>query len=105
MVKKIQSRPAVHDERTKPRTPVKVGLILECSNNGPDQQVCTYLINWLEPTIEVVNRPLQNKKNLLAKCGDVAALLLKDGCKRVIIVWDLFPPPHDTTQKPCRYQD
>jgi len=84
---------------------MKVGLILECRPNGPDQQVCEYLIKWLRPNTEVVSRTLLNKKNLVAQCGETAALLLGDNCHRVVIVWDLYPPPHDTRQNPCRFKD
>jgi Domain of unknown function (DUF4276) len=84
---------------------MKIGLILECGPNGPDQQVCEYLINWLRPNAKVVSRTLQNKKNLVSRCGETAALLLNDDCHHVVIVWDLYPPPHDSRQNPCRFED
>jgi hypothetical protein len=84
---------------------MKIGLILECGPHGPDQQVCEYLIRWLRPNSQVVSRTLLNKKTLIARCGETASLLLNDNCHRVVIVWDLYPPPHDTVQKVCRFAD
>jgi hypothetical protein len=84
---------------------MKVGLVLECAPNGPDQQVCEFLVKWLRPNTQVVSRTLLNKKNLMAQCGETTALLFKDDCQRVVIVWDLYPPPHNTRQDACRFED
>jgi hypothetical protein len=53
--------------------------------------------------------PLDNKRRLLAECGREAALLLADGCDRVIVAWDLVPAPFDDAKKgkrrPCRHDE
>lgn len=72
---------------------------------GPDQQVCAYLVKQLRPDTEVVSRTLVNKKKLMADCGEIAALLLRDNCHRVVIVWDLYPPWRQKGEKPCRCED
>lgn len=82
---------------------MKVGLILECTADGPDKTVCEYLVRMLDPTIEPSSVTLTNKRILIQESGKVAAQLLADGCKRVVIVWDLHPPWRDT--KPCRRED
>ena len=84
---------------------MKIGLILECSPNGPDQQVCEYLVKQLRPDTEIVSRTLINKKNLINDCGEQAALLLQENCQRVVIVWDLYPPWRPKGEKPCRCED
>jgi len=81
---------------------MKIGLIFECGPQGADQQVCEYLAGKLRPGVTLVPRTLDNKANLLASAGLVAADLLADGCERVLIVWDLRPAWPDKTHKPCR---
>ena len=47
---------------------------------------------------------LGNKRNLLDACGESAEALLKIGCEKVIIIWDLYPSfKHDAD--PCRHND
>lgn len=82
---------------------MQVGLILEGIRDGADQKVCEHLAERIRPGIEVVCRPLGPKPNLIAKCGSVAAQLLKDGCERVVIIWDLYPAWREG--KPCRKKD
>ena len=84
---------------------MKIGLILECAPNGPDQHVCTRLVNLLLPDAEVSFTTLINKPNLLIKCGESAASHFKEGCDRVIIVWDLYPAWREKGEKPCWHQD
>jgi hypothetical protein len=83
---------------------MKVGLVLECMKDGPDQKVLEPLVKKLasRPN-EVTSRTLGNKPKLLSGCGPVASELLKDRCDRVLIVWDLWPAwsSHD----PCRKKD
>jgi len=83
---------------------MKVGFILECGPEGPDVQVCRHLVHKLDPKIEFVPSTLDNKKNLLEDCGAVAKVLL-DECKKVIVVWDLYPAWRERGVRPCRYED
>lgn len=84
---------------------MKIGLILECAPEGPDQQVCEHLLGRLRPNADVLSVTLGNKLNLIARCGDAAAQLLAEDCQRVIIVWDLYPPWRPRGEKPCRRED
>jgi hypothetical protein len=83
----------------------KVGMILECGPDGADVQVCTHLGARLNAAIEVSSITLDNKPNLIENCGAAAARLLEDGCKRVLVVWDLFPPWRQRPLRPCRHKD
>lgn len=82
---------------------MKIGLILECIAGGADELVCRHLIGLLQPTTQIAVAPLGNKPKLISQCGDSAAILLAQGCDRVIILWDLHPPWQD--RQPCRKQD
>ena len=84
---------------------MKVGLILECGRGGPDQQVCVYLIRRVAPHVGLTCVTLSNKPRLIAECGAVAATLLRDGCERVVIVWDLFPAWRKPGETHCRGND
>lgn len=84
---------------------MKVGMIFECAPDGPDQQVCVALAHRLAPGIKVVCVALVNKPGLIEGCGQAAAQMLDEGCERVIIVWDLYPPWRTKGEKPCRKED
>ena len=79
-----------------------IGLILECGPQGADKLVCEYLASKLRPNVPVVSRTMDDKPNLLSNAAKAAALLLADGCERVLIIWDLRPAWPDTANKPCR---
>lgn len=53
--------------------------------------------------IEISSVTLDTKMNLIAECGEHAAILLSEGCERVLIIWDLYPAWHE--EKPCRKED
>jgi len=80
-----------------------VGFIFECGPNGPDVAVCKRLVGMLDPDVMFIPRTLDNKKLLVEGCGPVADQLLRDGCERVLIVWDLHPPWRD--RPPCLRED
>jgi hypothetical protein len=82
---------------------MKIGLILECGPDGADKKVCEHIIDRVAPTIKVSSRTLGNKKQLVEDCGTVAAELFGEGCQRIVIVWDLFPPWRE--ERPCRHED
>ncbi len=84
---------------------MKIGLIFECGPQGADKQVCEYLASQLRSGAQLVSRTLDNKPNLIAEAGMVAAKLLADGCVCVLIVWDLRPAWPDRKNKPCRYDE
>ena len=83
---------------------MKVGMIFECADEGPDFKVCALLAKRIRPGIAVVPDALGNKRNLLAECGESAAALLADGCEKVLIIWDLYPS-FKRKEDPCRHND
>ncbi|HQF54372.1 MAG TPA: hypothetical protein PK208_04570 [Fibrobacteria bacterium] len=89
---------------------MKIGMLFECTKDGPDYKVCTNLAKriWTESLhrsgLEIVSDFLDNKPKLVAGCGTKAAHFLKSGVEHVFIVWDLFPSWR-RDEKPCRHQD
>lgn len=70
----------------------KLGLILECDAGGPDELVFKCLVRRLSPETKVLVRTQGNKPAVFERGADVAkALVEKDGCDLVLIVWDLKP--------------
>jgi hypothetical protein len=88
---------------------MKIGLIVECGPQGADQQVCEYLIGRIaeetQTPLTCSCRTMDNKPGLVANCGEVAALLLNEGCERIVIVWDLYPAWSEEGKRPCRHND
>jgi hypothetical protein len=84
---------------------MKVGMIFECGKEGADKKVCEYLAQKLLPDIEISSITLTNKPKLLRECGEQTAMLLKEGCEQVLIIWDLYPPWREHNEKPCRKED
>lgn len=70
---------------------MKLGLILECTKNGPDKAVYEYVVKQLCADMDVDSITLDNKRKLEEECGASTALLLGDGCDMVAIIWDLEP--------------
>ena len=82
-----------------------IGMILECGPEGADRQVCEYLAKHIRPGIDIQSRTLGSKVDLLRDAGKAAALLLKDGCACVMVVWDLRPAWPDKKNRPCRHAE
>lgn len=84
---------------------MKIGMIFECGPDGADRKVCENLARRLQPDVEIVSVTLDNKPKLLAECGLTAAKLIRAGCEKIVIVWDLYPPWRQRKQRPCRKED
>lgn len=84
---------------------MKVGMIFESGPQGAEKMVCEYIAKQLCPGIVISSATHVNKPDMIAGCGKDVVQLLKEGCKRIIIVWDLFPPWRKAGQKPCRKED
>src|SRR5579863_7002653 len=84
---------------------MKIGLVLECGPDGPDLHVCRRMVQLLLPDAEVGYVTMDNKPNLLSQCGKAASVLIKQGCDRIIIVWDLYPAWREAGEKPCLCED
>jgi hypothetical protein len=80
----------------------KIGFIFECGRDGPDIKVCRHLVGLIDGSIEMVVRPLDTAGNLRRYCGPAAKILLET-CRKVVILWDLYPPWRDT--RPCLKDD
>lgn len=80
-------------------------MIFECGQEGADKKVCEYLARELSPDIDIISVTLNSKPKLLRECGEKTATLLEDGCERVLIIWDLYPPWRGHHEKPCRKED
>jgi hypothetical protein len=84
---------------------MKAGMIFECGPDGADRKVCEHLARLLQPEMEIISVTLDNNPKLLMECGSATEKLLREGCKRIVIVWDLYPPWHQKGQRPCRKED
>jgi Domain of unknown function (DUF4276) len=80
----------------------RIGMLFECGPDGADIKVCKHLAKMIQSDITIDAITLDNKPNLIQKCGDVTSLLLQD-CERVLIIWDLCPPWDE--EKACRHKD
>ncbi len=83
---------------------MKVGMIFECVDDGPDLKVCAHLAKRIGPDIQIEPDPLGNKRELLNCCGTSAAALFEIGCERVFVIWDLYPS-FKRKEDPCRHND
>lgn len=71
---------------------MKIGLILECSKDGPDKTVYEHIVKMLLPDVaEIRSSTLVNKNILKEACGLNAKVLLDTGYDPVVIIWDLWP--------------
>ena len=60
-----------------------------------------HLARRISPSIQIESETLDDKQNLIDKCGKTAAKLVEVGCVKVVIIWDLRPAWPDTDTKPC----
>jgi hypothetical protein len=84
---------------------VKVGIICECGPNGAEMQVFPELASRIDASLEVRCMALDHKPRLIRDCGKTAATLFEQGCRRVVIVWDLYPAWRERAKRPCRRED
>ena len=84
---------------------IKIGIICECGPEGAEVQVFPELASRINASIEIECVPLDQKPKLIRECGKAAATLLAQQCKRIVIVWDLYPAWRDREYRPCRRED
>ena len=82
-----------------------IGLIVECGPEGAETEVLPILIGKLGHKERVSMTTLDNKRKLTAGCGLAAANLIAQGCRKVLIVWDLYPAWREGNEHPCRHED
>ncbi len=82
---------------------MKVGIICECGPEGAEVQVLPELAQRIDSELRLECVTLDNKQKLVRECGKSDATLLAMGCRRVVIVWDLYPAWRE--RRPCRRED
>jgi len=81
---------------------VKLGLVLECGPEGPDQLVLTCFARRLNPNVKVNAAPMGSKAGLFSSGVEAAEDLIRSsGCDMAIIVWDLKPYWEDVPAASC----
>lgn len=70
---------------------MKYGFIFECGREGADVKVFRHLMGRIDAAIEFEPVTMDDKGKLLEESAEQAELLLKMGCDRVFVVWDLHP--------------
>jgi len=70
---------------------MKLGFVLECCLEGSDYKVLKHLVDRIKPDCKFDAATLGDKGTLLKDCADSTETLLKMGCDKVFIVWDLMP--------------
>ncbi len=84
---------------------MKIGFLVECGPDGPETKVIPYLAKYFRSDIDYDVIPLDRKPRLKSECGRYARELLRRGCDRVLIVWDLLPDWGEYEGKGCRKID
>ena len=84
---------------------MKVGMIFESGPQGADKMVCEHIAKQLCPGIVISSATHVNKPDMIADCGKDVVNLMKEGCRRILIIWDLFPPWRGKDGRPCRKED
>jgi hypothetical protein len=86
-----------------------IGFLIECGPKGLEDKMipkfCQLIAEDRNIDIDPTITTMSNKKNLLEQCGNAAASLLKDGCSRVIIVWDERPTWPNKEDKLCWHNE
>ncbi len=88
---------------------MKVGILVECGREGLEdvmmRRICTLLQQEHgEPSaFEIV--PMDNKARLIRDSGAAVANLLRDGCDKVVILWDERPAWPDRRERLCWHED
>ena len=75
---------------------MRIGLIVECTNQGLERIVCPKILEFLagEVGLPIEHKivTMTNKKRLIQHAAATTRLLLNEGCERVVILWDENPP-------------
>ena len=71
---------------------MKLGFVVECTVDGPDEKVYPLLARRIRSDIEIYKPvTMGDKRSLITECGPWVATLLQRGCDLVLIAWDLRP--------------
>jgi hypothetical protein len=84
---------------------MKIGFIVECGPQGAETQVIPYLAKMIREDIDLDVIPLDKKPILKRECGEFTRKLLNEGCRMVLIVWDLLPDWQEYEGKGCQHDD
>ena len=84
---------------------MKIGMIFESGLQGADKLVCEYLAKNIRQGVSISSATHFNKAEMIANCGRDVVHLLSEGCDRIMIIWDLYPPWRTKRESPCRKLD
>ncbi len=88
---------------------LRVGILVECGRGGLEdvlcRRICELLRQQIKVDFEIDIVPMDNKARLIQDCGTVAARLLDDGCRRVVILWDERPAWPKIGEPLCWHND
>ena len=71
---------------------MKVGMVLECTRQGPDAKIYPYVLRQLCPAMQVVDvSTMGNKENLIQFGPEAVHTMLQAGCALVFVIWDRMP--------------
>jgi len=85
---------------------MKVGLVIESGPQGAEAQVLPYLAHRIVDGLACFPLVTFNSKpDMLANCGHAVDNLFKDGCDKVLIIWDLYPAWREKGAKPSCVED
>lgn len=81
---------------------MKLGLVLECGPDGPDQVVLTCFARRLRQDVIVHPAPMGSKAVLFSAGVEAAEDLIRSSnCDLAVIVWDLKPVWEDAPEETC----
>ena len=87
----------------------KVGILVECRPDGLEFHVCRKICALLQRhtgvVIEHEIRSMDHKRGLLEGCGAATLNLFRDGCERVVILWDERPSWPDRHESLCWHRE
>ncbi|MHB8897349.1 MAG: DUF4276 family protein [Thermoguttaceae bacterium] len=109
MVEVVFARAPIYDGPFDTGKSMRVGILVECGLNGPEdvlcRRVCELLRVHMGITFEIDIVPMDDKANLIQGCGDATAALFASGCDRVVILWDERPAWPETGRRLCWHND
>jgi hypothetical protein len=82
---------------------VRIGIVCEGQRGCPEVQVFPHFVKLICPTLDFDPRrdmvPSGNRPRVISEGPRIAKRLLADGCRRVFIIWDVYPPSWDVRQE------
>jgi hypothetical protein len=70
---------------------MKIGFIVECTQEGPEELVVQAVMSTFRPKDEFLVSPMVDKGKLLEGAPGETKRLLDGGCAKVFVLWDWHP--------------